>query len=89
MTQLADCGHGGQSAGDEVGRATPISSVGGLRLEELRVGQHDSELVVQAVEEHCQLVVAGRLIGLKADGREPHALGVGPGRSRPRLSLTL
>jgi len=71
-----------------MGRATPISSVGGLRLEELRVGQHDSELVVQAVKEHRQLVIAGRVIGLKADGREPHALGVGSWRS-PRLSLTL
>lgn len=71
-----------------MGRATPVSSVGGLRLEELRVGQHDSELVVQAVKERRQLVIAWRVIGLNADGREPHALGVGS-RRRPYLSLIL
>ena len=64
MTELADRAHGGERAGNKLGRATPVDGVGGLGLEELRVGQHDSELVIQAVIERQQLVVVRRLVGL-------------------------
>jgi len=80
LTKLAHRTHGGECAAHELGRPTPIGGVGGLRLEELRIGQHDSELVVQAVVERQQLVVVRRLVGLGADARRSHALRVGSGR---------
>lgn len=57
MTKLADNGHGRERTRDELGRAIAIGRVGGLRLEELRIRQHDSELVIQAVIERLQPLV--------------------------------
>jgi len=54
LTQFADGRHGGDCAGYELGRATLIDSVGGIRLEELRVLATRFE----TVNEHRQLVVA-------------------------------
>ena len=81
MTEFANRTHGSERAVHELGRPTPIGRIGGLRLEELRIRQHDPELVVQAVIERHQLVVVRRLVGLRADDRGRHALGVGSGRS--------
>ena len=81
MTKLAHRTHGGEGAAHELSRPTPIGGVGGLGLEELRIGQHDSELVIQAVIERQQLVVVRELVGLRADTRRDHALRVGSGRS--------
>lgn len=80
MTELANRAHGGERAGNKLGRPTPIDGVGGLGLEELRVGQHDSKLVIQAVIERHQLLVVWRVVGRMADGRGCHALRVGSGR---------
>ena len=80
LTELADCAHGSQRAGHELGRPNPVSWVSGLGLEELRIGQHDSELVVQAVIERHQLVVVRRLVGSRAASGGGHALRVGSGR---------
>ena len=80
MTKLAHSTESGERAVYELGRSTPIGGVGGLRLEELRVGQHDSELVVQAVIERQQLVVVRRLVGPRAATRKRHALCVGSSR---------
>jgi hypothetical protein len=81
LTELANGAHSDERAGHDLGRTTPIDGVGGLGLEELRVGQHDAELIIEAVIERQQLVVVRRLVGLRADTRGRHALRVGSGRS--------
>jgi hypothetical protein len=73
LTKLADRTHGRERTLDELGRASPVRRVGGLRLKELRISQHDSELIIQAVMEHLQLLIVRRLVGTRAVGRGRHA----------------
>lgn len=73
MTEFANGSEGPKRARHELGRAIPRGIVRGLRLEELRLGQHDSELVVQAVIERLQLVISLGLVGFRADDRRQHA----------------
>jgi hypothetical protein len=71
LTEFANGSKGRKRARHELGRAIPSGIVCGLRLEELRLGHHDSELVVQAVIERLQLVIS--LVGFRADDRKQHA----------------
>lgn len=73
MTEFANSDKGRKRARHELGRATPGGIVRGLRLEELRLGEHDPELVVQAVIERLQLAISLGLVGVRADGRRRHA----------------
>jgi len=54
LTKLANRTHSREGTRNELGRPTPTGGVGGLRLEELRVRQHDSELVIEAVIQPLQ-----------------------------------
>jgi hypothetical protein len=73
LTEFANSDEGRKRAGHELGRATPRGIVRGLRLEELRLGQHDPELVVQAMIERLQLAVSLGLVGVRADDGRRHA----------------
>jgi hypothetical protein len=73
LTEFANGGKSGKRARHELGRAIPSGIVRGLRFEELRLGQHDTELVIQAVIERLQLGISLGLVGVRADGRRRHA----------------
>ena len=73
MTEVADGLEGCKRAGNELGRATPHGIVRGLRLEQLRLRQHDTELVIQAVIERLQLAIWLGRVGVRADDLRRHA----------------
>ena len=73
MTEFANGGERGKRRGNELGRAIPSGIVRGLRLEELRLRQHDAELVVQTMMECLQLAITLGRVGVRADNRRRHA----------------
>jgi hypothetical protein len=57
LPDVLDCCERLERAGDELRPAAPARIVAGLRLDELRVGENDPELVVQSVKEQGQIGV--------------------------------
>jgi len=78
LTDLSNSPHGGKGARDNLGRPIAIGGIGSLGLQ-LGVRQHDSELIIQAVEERLELPLLLRLVGLRAVGRRRQVHAGEPG----------
>jgi hypothetical protein len=69
LTDLSNSAQGGKGARDNLGRPIAIDGVGSLGFQQLGVRQHDSELIIQAVEERLELALLRRPVGHRAVGR--------------------
>ena len=68
MTDLSQCAQGGQCSRDDLGRPLAVHITGGLGLQQLGVGENDTELVVQAMKERLERL-SSRFVGIRADDR--------------------
>jgi hypothetical protein len=79
MTDLSHGAHGGQSAREELACPIAIPFVGGLRFQQLGMGQDDAELVVQAVKQRLKCLAVLRFVGPGAGDRRRQAHACEPG----------
>jgi hypothetical protein len=79
LTDLSSSPQGGKGARDNLGRPIAIDGIGSLRFQQLGVRQHDSELIIQAMEERLELPLLLRIVGLGAVGRRRQAHAWEPG----------
>jgi len=79
LTDLSNSPQGGKGARDNLRRPIAIDVIGSLGFQQLGVRQHDSELIIQAVEERLDLPLLLRLVGLRAVGRRRQAHAGEPG----------
>jgi hypothetical protein len=71
LTDLSNSTQGGKGARDDLGRPLAIDAVGSLSFQQLGVRQHNSELIIQAVEERLELGL--RPVGVRAISRRAKA----------------
>jgi hypothetical protein len=79
LTDLSNSPQGGKGARNKLGRPIAIDGIGSLGFQQLGVRQHDSELIIQAVEERLELLLLLRFVGLRAVGRRTQAHAWEPG----------
>src|SRR4030095_6760822 len=76
---LSNSPQGGKGARDNLGRPIAIDGIGSLGFQQLGVRQHDTELIIQTVEERLELALLLRLVGRRAVGRRGQAHACEPG----------
>ena len=79
MTDLSNSPQGGKGARNDLGRPIAIDGIGSLGFQQLGVRQHDSELIIQAVDERLELPLLLRFVGLRAVGRRRQVHAWEPG----------